>query len=167
MNKKLHATRYMKQAFLPTVISLLFLFSCSVKKSNIKSNELSQSEIRDSIKSILTSISDDWRFEDSSGTSKNKISIPKIDKVKIRYWTKINSEEPLNKLNITGLSLKYVDSINTMQGWDYDYKAEVEYQKKIFGLKIVSDSLLGFIGITELNAKYLIFTNGQKFTRIK
>ena len=157
----------MKQAFLPIVISLLFLFSCSVKKPSTKNNELSQPEIRDSIKSILTSISDDWRFEYNNGTSKNKISMPEIDRVKIRHWTKINSEEPLNELNITGLSLKYVDRINTMQGWDYDYKAEVKYQKEMFGLKIVSDSLSGFIGITELNATYLIFTNGQKFARIK
>ena len=93
--------------------------------------------------------------------------MPEIDKVKIRYWTKINSQEPINELNITGLSLKYVDSTNTMQGWDYDYKAKVEYQKEMLGLKIVSDSLSEFIGITELNAKYLKFTNGQKFARIE
>ncbi len=157
----------MKQAFFLIVISLLFLLSCSVKKSSTKHKGLTQLEIQDSIKSILTSISDDWRFEDSSGALKDKISMPEIDKVKIRYLTKINSEEPINELIITGLILKYVDSINTMQGWDYDYNALVEYQKKMFGLKIITDSISGFIGISELNAKHLIFTNGQKFARIK
>ena len=157
----------MKQAFSLIFISLLLLFSCRVKKHNTKHSVLSQSETQDSIKSILTSISDDWRFEDSNGNSKSKIFLPEIDKVKIRYWTKTNSQEPINELNINGLSLKYVDSTNTMQGWDYEYKAKVLYQNEMFGLKIVTDSLSEFIGITQLNAEYLIFTNGQKFVRVK
>lgn len=93
--------------------------------------------------------------------------MPEIEKVEIRHWAKANSKEPLNELSITGLTLKYVDSTNTMVGWNYDYEAKVEFRRDQFGLYITNDSVSEFIGIRKLNGTSLLFANGQHFERIK
>ncbi|MEY8022137.1 hypothetical protein AB8P51_14965 [Muriicola sp. SD30] len=127
---------------------------------------MTEREIQDSINSIITLISDDWRFINKSNTNTDLILLPELEKVNIQHWEKINTYGPVNEITISGMKFEYIDSISSMQGWTYDDKAIIEYRDSQFGLYITHDSISGFVGINKLNDSLLHLNNGQWYQKI-
>lgn len=150
------------------LISYLIVCSCYQNNKTNGAAEMSEDEIQDSINVIVAYISDDWKFIKTSITDSARISLPELEKVNIQHWEKINTNEPVNQITISGMKIEFIESINTMQGWTYDDSANIEYRENQFGLYLTrGDSISGFVGISELNDSILELANGQKYSRIK